>query len=163
MEMTKNELKVTLPSDTEILLTREFDAPRELVWEACTKPEYVKQWWGPHGTELIECEIDFRVGGGWRYVTRDQDGNVAPFRGEYREIQKPEKIVQTFIFDVPPFDQYIAVENWTLEEKDGRTYCSTLVQHDSKEARDGQVESGMEGGAAEAMDRLEALLKTLKK
>jgi len=162
MEMTKNELRVTLPSDTEILLEREFDAPRELVWEACTKPEYVKQWWGPHGITVVECDIDFRVGGSWRYLTRDEQGNEAPFRGEYREIQKPERIVQTFILDVPPFNQYVAVENWTLEEKDGRTYCSTLVQHESKEARDGQVESGMEGGAAETLDKLEALLATMK-
>ena len=162
MEMT-SALKVTLPSDTEILLTREFDAPRELVWEACTTPEYVKQWWGLRDSEMVVCEIDFRVGGGWHYVMRNPDGGEDPFRGEYREIQKPEKIVQTFIYDVEPFNQFVAVENWTLEEKDGRTYCSTLVQHGSKEARDGHVNSGMERGAAETLDKLEELLEKLKK
>lgn len=161
MAAKTNALKVTLPSDTEILLTRHFDAPRELVWMAMTNPEYVKQWWGPRNTALTVCEIDFRPGGSWRFVERGADGVEHPFRGGYREIVAPERIVQTFIYDVAPFNEHVAVENMTLSEKDGRTTLTNLMRHDSKEARDGHVNSGMERGAAETMDRLEELLAKL--
>jgi uncharacterized protein YndB with AHSA1/START domain len=153
-----NALKVTLPSDTQILLTREFNAPRHLVWEAMTKPELVKQWWGPRGTELSVCEIDLRPGGAWRFVSRGPDGIEHPFKGVYKEIAAPERIVQTWVYDVPPFNEFESVETATLEERDGRTTLETLVQHKTKEARDGHVGSGMEKGAGETMDRLEELL-----
>src|SRR6266568_2242655 len=120
-----NELKVTLPSDLEIQLVREFDAPRQLVFEASTKPEYVKQWWGPHGTSLSVCEIDFRVGGEWRYVIRNADGNEAPFRGVYREIVPPERLSYTWVYDVAPFNESEAIETVVLEERDGRTIATT--------------------------------------
>jgi len=158
MAAKTNELKVTLPSDLEIQLVREFDAPARLVFEASTKPEYVKQWWGPHGTSLSVCEIDFRVGGEWRYVVRSQDGSEAPFRGVYREIVPAERVSYTWIYDVPPFDQFEAIETVVLEERDGRTIATTTVLHQTKEARDGHVQSGMERGAAETLDRLEELL-----
>lgn len=158
MAAKTNELKVTLPSDLEIQLVREFDAPARLVFEASTKPEYVKQWWGPHGTSLSVCEIDFRVGGEWRYVVRNQDGSEAPFRGVYREIVAPERVSYSWIYDVPPFNQFEAIETVVLEERDGRTIATTTVVHQTKEARDGHVQSGMERGAAETLDRLEALL-----
>jgi uncharacterized protein YndB with AHSA1/START domain len=158
MAAKTNELKVTLPSDLEIQLVREFDAPARLVFEASTKPEYVKQWWGPHGTSLSVCEIDFRVGGEWRYVVRNEDGSEAQFRGVYREIVAPERVSYTWIFDVPPFDQFEAIETVVLEERDGRTIATTTVRHQTKEARDGHVQSGMERGAGETLDRLEALL-----
>src|SRR6266542_125699 len=152
MAAKTNALKVTLPSDTEILLTREFDAPRDLVWEAMTKPEYVKQWWGPRGSTLTSCEIDLRPGGAWRFVERSADGSEHPFKGVYKEIAPPERIVQTWIYDVPPFNQFESVETMTLEERDGRTFFRTLVKHTSKEARDGHVNSGMEKGAGETFD-----------
>jgi uncharacterized protein YndB with AHSA1/START domain len=155
MEMTKNELRVTLPSDTEILLEREFDAPRELVWEACTKPEYVKQWWGPRGYTLPSCEIDLRVGGEWRYLSRGEDGSEFLFRGVYREITPDERLSYTWIFDVPPFNENVAIETVELEERDGRTYARTTM-----ETRDGHAQS-MGDGAAQTMDRLEELLATL--
>jgi len=158
MAAKTNELKVTLPSDLEIQLVREFDAPARLVFEASTKPEYVKQWWGPHGTSLSVCEIDFRVGGEWRYVVRSQDGSEAPFRGVYREIVPTERVSYTWIYDVPPFDQFEAIETVVLEERDGRTIATTTVVHQTKQARDGHVQSGMERGAAETLDRLEELL-----
>jgi len=157
MAAKTNALKVTTPSDTEILLTREFDAPRDLVWKTITNPELLPQWWGPRGTTLVVREFDFRVGGGWSYLSKGADGEH-PFKGEYREIVAPEKIVQTFIYDVPPFNEMVAVENMTLTERDGKTTLQTLVQHGSKEARDGHLQSGMEGGAGETMDRLEELL-----
>jgi uncharacterized protein YndB with AHSA1/START domain len=158
MAAKTNELKVTLPSDLEIQLVREFEAPARLVFEASTKPEYVKQWWGPHGTSLSVCEIDFRVGGEWRYVVRNQDGSEAPFRGVYREIVAPKRVSYTWIYDVPPFDQFEAIETVVLEERGGRTIATTTVLHQTKEARDGHVQSGMERGARETLDRLEALL-----
>jgi uncharacterized protein YndB with AHSA1/START domain len=158
MAAKTNQLTVTLPSDTEIKLVREFDAPRKLVWEASTKPELVKQWWGPRGSELTVCEIDLRPGGAWRFVSRDADGNEHPFTGVYREIVAPERIVQTWKYDVPPFNEFESVETMTLSERDGRTTLTTMVLHQSKEARDGHVGSGMEKGAAETMDRLEELL-----
>lgn len=161
MAAKTNTLKVTLPSDTTVLLTRDFNAPRDLVWQAMTNPEYVRQWWGPRGTSLTVCEIDFRPGGTWRFVEQGSDGVEHPFKGEYREIVAPERIVQTFIYDVAPFNEHEAVENMTLEEKGGRTTLTTLVQHKTKEARDGHVHSGMEQGSAETFDRLEELLEKL--
>jgi uncharacterized protein YndB with AHSA1/START domain len=156
---TKNELRVSLPTDTTIRLEREFDAPRALVWEAMTKPEYVKQWYGPHGTTVSSCEIDLRVGGTWRYVI-GYEGAETPFRGVYREITPVEKLSYTWLCDVPPFNEAESIETVELEERDGRTYCVTTVQHKSKENRDGHLNS-MGDGAAQTMDRLEALLATL--
>jgi uncharacterized protein YndB with AHSA1/START domain len=161
MAAKTNALKVTLPSDTTIRLTREFDAPRDLVFEAMSKPEYIKQWWGPRGTELTRCEMDFRVGGTWNFVSRGGDGIEHPFKGEYREIARPELVEQTWVYDVAPMNEYPSIERMTLEERDGRTYFTTLVTHVSKEARDGHVNSGMEGGASETFDRLEELLQKL--
>ena len=158
MAAKTNQLVVTLPSDTEILLVREFAAPRRLVWEAMTKPELVKQWWGPRGSELSVCEIDLRVGGTWRFVSRGDDGVEHPFTGVYKEISPTERIVQTWIYDVAPFNEFESVETANLEEVDGRTTLRTHVQHATKEARDGHVNSGMERGAGETMDRLEELL-----
>jgi uncharacterized protein YndB with AHSA1/START domain len=161
MAAKTNELKVTLPSDLEIQLVREFDAPTRLVFEASHKPEYVKQWWGPHGTSLPVCEIDFRVGGEWRYVIRNEDGSEASFRGVFREIEPPHRVSYTWIYDVPPFNQFEAIETVVLEEREGRTIATTTVVHQTKEARDGHVQSGMERGAAETLDRLEELLAKL--
>jgi uncharacterized protein YndB with AHSA1/START domain len=98
------------------------------------------------------------VGGEWRYVVRSQDGSEAPFRGVYREIVAPERLSYTWIYDVPPFNQFEAIETVVLEERDGRTIATTTVLHQTKEARDGHVQSGMERGAVETLDRLEALL-----
>jgi uncharacterized protein YndB with AHSA1/START domain len=161
MAAKTNELKVTLPSDTEIQLVREFDVPAALVFEASTKPEYVKQWWGPHGTSLAVCEIDLRVGGEWRYVIRNADGSEDPFRGVYREIDPPTRVSYTWIYDVPPFNEFEAIETVVLEERDGRTIATTTVLHHNKEARDGHVQSGMERGASETLDRLEELLRKM--
>ena len=161
MAAKTNALKVTLPTDTTIRLEREFNAPRHVVFEAMTKPEYVQQWWGPHGTTLTTCEIDLRVGGEWRYVTKDTDGSEQPFRGVYREIEPVERLSYTWIYDVAPFNQYEAIETVELEERDGRTFAVTTSEHKTKEARDGHVNSGMEKGAAETLDRLEALLATM--
>src|ERR1051326_2726978 len=106
-------MTVTLPSDREIRLTRDFDAPRKLVFEACTKPEHLKHWWGPKDYDVVLCESDLRPGGAWRTVQRAPDGNEYAFRGEYREIVPPERIVMTFEFE--GFPGHVAVETITFE------------------------------------------------
>jgi uncharacterized protein YndB with AHSA1/START domain len=157
---SSGKLKVTLPSDTEILLSRVFDAPRHLVFETMTKPEYVRRWWGcMEGYTMPVCEIDFRVGGKWRYVMIGSDGNEIGFHGEYREIVPAQRIVQTEIFE--PFPDSPSLCTMTLEERDGKTYYQTLVQHTSKEARDMHVQSGMEVGAGISLDRLEEVAQSL--
>ena len=142
-------------------MTRMFNAPRRLIFEAATKPEYVRQWWGPRNATLTVCEIDFRVGGEWRFVMQGPDGSDHPFRGEYREIDPPGRVVQTFIYDIDFIRDFPAVETVTLEEFDGNTLYTNTIRHLTNEARDGHINSGMEPGAAESTDRLEELLATL--
>jgi uncharacterized protein YndB with AHSA1/START domain len=151
---------VTLPADDQILITREFDAPRELVYKAWTTPELVKQWWGAKRGEVTSVEIDLRVGGTWRYVTRTDDGNEFGFHGEYREIVPDERIVSTEVFE--GFPDAAALNTLTLRETDGRTTLEVLVQHDSKEHRDGHINSGMEAGMQDAMDLLEEVAISLR-
>lgn len=162
MVAQSNRLVVTTPSDTEIVMTRSFRAPRELVWRAWTDPQHVRQWWGREGSTLTVCEIDLRVGGEWRYVERQADGSEYPFKGVYREIVPPERLVSTFIFDMEPFSEKANVDTLTLEEIDGGTRITTHTQFASKEDRDAMVESGMEDGANESMDRLDAHLQAIQ-
>lgn len=159
---TTNKLTVTLPSDTEIQLTRTFDAPRALVFEAFTKCEHLARWWGMRGMELAQCEMDFREGGAWRRVLRMEDGSEHPFKGEYREIVRPEKISQTFIYDVDFIRDHPSIETLVLTEENGKTLLTATIRHNSKEARDGHLQSGMEVGANESYQRLEELLDELK-
>lgn len=147
---------VTLPSDTEILITRNFDAPRWLVWDAMTTPRHLLRWWGPHYHPLVACEIDLRPGGAWRYVSRGTDGIELAWRGVYHEIVAPERIESTEVFE--GFPDAESRNTMTLTEADGVTTLQTLVRHSSKEHRDGHVNSGMEGGMQETFDRLDDLL-----
>ncbi|MGE3850905.1 MAG: SRPBCC domain-containing protein [Planctomycetota bacterium] len=159
----RHKLVITLPSPTEAVLTRVFDAPRHLVFEAMTKPEHVRRWWGVFGgTQMIQCDLDLRVGGNWRYVLRAQDGTEMPFAGTYKEIVPPARIVQTERYDIEPFSQYEYVATMTLtEDARGRTVMRTHLQYPSPEARDGHLGSGMEGGANLTMELLETLLAEL--
>ena len=160
MPARKNDpLKVTLPSDREIVMTRTFDAPRRFVFEALSKCEHLKHWWGPRRYEVAECQLDFRPGGKWRIVHRGPDGEFG-FRGEIREIVPNERVVQTFEYEGMP--GHISVETLTLTEKDGKTIYTTRSVFDSKEDRDGMLQSGMEEGANESMDRLEEYLPELQ-
>ena len=152
-------LTLTLPSDRVIVLTRTFDARRALVFEAHTRPEHVRRWWGQRGSTLSVCEIDFRVGGAWRFVELTAEGQEHGFRGEYREIVPPERIVQTFEYEGLP--GHVSLETLTLTEQDGRTTLTGLSVFDSKEDRDGMIESGMEQGAGESMDRLAEYLEAM--
>ncbi len=154
--MAKNKLVVTLHSDTEILQTRTFDAQRDLVWKAISDPALIPMWWGPRKYTTVVDKMDFHPGGKWRFVQHDADGNEFAFRGEYREIVAPERVVDTFEFE--PMAGHISVEHMTLTEKNGQTTLTTLSKFDSKADRDGMLQSGMEDGANETMDRLEELL-----
>src|SRR5262249_7051481 len=145
MEATKNALVVTLPSDTEILMTRVFDAPRDIVFAAMTKPEHVKNWWGPRSSRLKVCEIDFRVGGTWRYVM-DCGGQEVKFSGEFLEINPPSGLVAKECYEEPMFGNPTWKTTLTLEEVNGKTKMTSRVQHPTKDARDGHYNSGMEGG-----------------
>lgn len=159
---TVNKLVVTLPSDTEIQLTRDFDFPRDLVFEAFTKCEHLARWWGMRGMELAQCDMDFQVGGTWRRTLRMPDGTEHPFRGEYLEIVRPERISQTFIYDVDYIRDFPSTETLVLTESRGKTTLTATVKHLSQEARDGHLQSGMEGGAAESYARLEELLAEIQ-
>ena len=143
---------IARPGETSFVLQRTFHAPARLVYLAMSTPELVARWWGPRGTTLVTCEMDFRVGGAWRFVLHGPGGTDVGFRGEYQEIVPGERIVQTFIYD--PYPTAVAVETMRLEERDGRTTLTTKVQHASVENRDGHLSSGMEQGAGETMDRL---------
>ncbi|MCC6317179.1 MAG: SRPBCC family protein [Gemmatimonadaceae bacterium] len=150
---------VTLPSDTEILITRQFDAPAALVFKATTTPELVKRWWGFESSEWLVCEIDLRVGGSWRYVTREANGYEVGFHGEYREIAAPTRLVTTEVFE--GFPDAGALNTMTLVEKDGVTTMTTLVQHTIREHRDAHINSGMEGGMQVSFNRLEDVVSGL--
>ena len=152
-------LTVTTPSDREIVMTRVFDAPRDLVFEAHSSCEHMSKWWGPRRYEIASCEIDFRPGGAWRIVHRGAGGEEHGFRGEYREIVRPEKIVWTFEYEGGP--GHVSVETLTLLEQDGRTTLTAVSLHASREARDAMLESGMEEGAAETWDRLQEHLTSM--
>ncbi|MGB8860796.1 MAG: TIGR03086 family metal-binding protein [Ilumatobacteraceae bacterium] len=150
---------VSLPSATQILITRCFDAPATLVFAAMTRPEHVRRWWGFETSPLILCEIDLRVGGSWRYVTRDDAGIELGWHGEYREIELGRRIVSTEVFE--GFPDAESVNTMTLIEADGVTTMTTLVQHSSPEHRDGHINSGMEGGMQHTFNRLDGLLVAL--
>ena len=160
MVASSHTLTVTTPSDREIVMTRTFDAPRGLVWEALSKPEHMREWWGPRGFTMPVCEIDLRVGGAYRFVQKGPDGAEYGFRGEYREIVPPERIGWTFEFEGTPGS--ISVDTMTLTEEDGKTTITSTSVFDSVEQRDGMLQSGMETGAAETYDRLAELLEKMQ-
>lgn len=157
-----DSFKVTTPSDQEIQLTRLFNAPRHLVFEAMTKPEHVKQWWGclGEGYSVPVCEIDLRVGGGWRFVNRHPQGEVA-FYGEYREITPPSRVVFTEIFE--EFPDTVSVVTAELTDEGGKTRLTATVRYPSLEVRDMVLGTGMAKGAATSYDRLEDLVTELQR
>jgi uncharacterized protein YndB with AHSA1/START domain len=157
--MSSGTATVTLPTDREILITREFDAPRHLVYRAWTTPELVKRWWSGQRGEVISAEIDLRVGGKWRWVMVAHGGFEVAFHGLYREIVPDERIVTTEVFEGMPEGE--ALNTLTFTEEDGRTTLTLLVEHSSREHRDAHVSSGMEAGMQESMDALERVAASL--
>ncbi len=154
---TERKLKVSTPSDKEIVLTRSFNAPRELVFKAMTDPDAIPKWWGPRRYQTIVDRMEVRPGGAWRFINRDQDGTEFAFHGEYREIVPPQRLVYTFEFEGAP--GHVSLETIVLEERDGVTYSVDTVLFDTREARDAMIASGMETGASESMDRLAELVE----
>ena len=153
---------VTLPTDTQILITRDFAAPRHLVYKAWTTPELVKRWWAGQRGTMKTVDIDLRVGGKWRYVMATNAGFEVAFHGEYREIIPNERIVNTEVFEMPgASDSDAALNIVTFTDADGRTSLALLVETPSKEVRDAIIASGMEGGMQEHMDLLEEVAISL--
>lgn len=151
---------VTLPTDTQILIIREFDAPRHLVYRAWTTPELITRWWSGDRGVVTSVEVDLRVGGTWRYVMTANGGFEVAFHGEYREIVPNERVVSTEVFEGMP-DEY-AVTTCTFDERGGRTTLTLLVDHTTQRGRDAEIESGMEDGMQEAMDHLEQVAIALR-
>ena len=152
-------LKVTTSTDREIVLTRVFDAPRSLVWDAFTKADLLKRWFGPRGWSLVVCEVDLRVGGGFRFVLRGPDGTNMGMRGVYREIVPPERSVHMESFDDYPGEAQVTS---VFVEQGGKTTLTATVLSPSREVRDAVIKSGMEHGAAETYDKLAELLPSLQ-
>ena len=148
-------LKVTTPSDREIRMVRVFDAPRQIVFDAFTKCELLKRWFGPHGFSLSVCDGDFRPGGGWRFVVRGPDGSEMGMRGRIREMSPPDRLVHVETFDDYPGEALVTT---TFVEARGKTTVTIDLLYESKEVRDAVVRSGMEHGAAESYDRLAEFL-----
>ena len=153
---------VTLPADEQILITREFDAPRHLVWTAWTTPELVRRWWSGRRGEMTVVEMDFRVGGAWRYAMNARGGHEVGFHGEYREIVPDERIVWTEVYEGVPEGGEPAVVTATFTEEDGRTTLALLTEVENQAVRDMIVQSGMEGGVQEQMEILDEILRELR-
>jgi len=155
-------LKVTTPTEREIALTRTFDAPRSLVWDALTKPELVKRWLlGPPGWSMPVCEIDLKVGGAYRYVWRRTDRADMGMGGVYREIVPPKRLVHTEQFDEPWYPGEAQVTT-VLVEQGGRTTLMSTILYESNEARDAVLKTPMEQGVAASYDRLAELLASMR-
>jgi uncharacterized protein YndB with AHSA1/START domain len=152
---------VTLPTDEQILITREFEAPKHLVYKAYTTPELVMRWWSGHRGTMSIAEIDLRVGGQWRYVMEAEAGFEVAFHGEFREIEPNERLVNNEVYEGAP-EAGAALCSATFTEVDGRTTLSLLSELGSREVRDMIIATGMEGGAQEGMDLLEEVAISLR-
>jgi uncharacterized protein YndB with AHSA1/START domain len=154
---------VELPTDEQILITREFDAPKHLVYRAYTTPELVKRWWSGQKGEVTSAEIDLRVGGKWRWVMVSSQGFEVAFHGEYQEIVPDERLVSTEIYEIPDQgDSPPTVNTATFTEADGRTTLTVLVECPNKELRDTIIDSGMESGMQGSYDALEQVAASLR-
>ena len=151
---------VAEPGSFEIVMTRTYDAPRELVFKVSTDPDLIPQWWGPAYLTTVVDRMEVREGGRWRYVQTDPEGNEYAFHGVYHSIEAPERIVWTFEWEGRP--GHVILESYTFEEVGGKTQVTTQSVFQSVEDRDGMLASGMEEGSVELMDRMEALLAQLQ-
>ena len=162
---------VTLPTDTRIVITREFDAPKDLVYRAYTEPDLIRRWWSGKRGEVTSADVDLRVGGRWRYVMMANEGYEVAFHGTFRDIVPNERLVTTEVFEgaqdsggypTDGEDEGGTLDTTTFTEVDGRTTLTTVVDCPSKEVRDAIVGSGMEEGMQEAMDKLEEVARSLR-
>ncbi len=151
---------VTTPGDRDIHIEREFDAPRDRVFALFTDPELIPQWWGPRGTTAEVVEMDVRTGGDWRFICHNPDGSSTGFRGTFREVTPPERVVQTFEWDGMP--GYVSIDSSEfIDLGDGRTKIVTDSLFFTTEERDGMIGAGMEGGMNETYQRFDELLAEL--
>jgi uncharacterized protein YndB with AHSA1/START domain len=150
---------VTLPSDTQVMITREFDAPRGLVYKAWTTPDLVRRWWSANRGEMTVADIDLRVGGAWRYAMIAHGQFEVGFHGVYREIVPNERIVSTEVYEGAP--EVEAVTTVTFDERDGSTTVTILVDHQRREHRDGHLNAGMEDGLQDALSLLDQVVRSL--
>jgi len=150
---------VTTPSEREIRIERTFDAPRDRVFAVYTDPELIPEWWGPRGTRTEVKQMDARTGGDWRFIAHNADGSQTGFRGTYREVTAPVRIVQTFEWEGMP--GYVSLETATFEDLGDQTKVVTVSQFYTPEERDGMLGSGMESGMNETYQRLDELLARL--
>ena len=158
--MSKNNLVVDRAAHA-YTMSRVFDAPRELVWKVCTDPELVPKWWGPRYLTIVVDKMDLKVGGVWRYIQKDAEGNEYAFNGVYKEVVPPERLTYTFEFE--PMAGHISTETITFEElPDGKTKITSRTTFNTLEDLEGMLQSGMEGGAVETWDRLEELLAVVR-
>jgi uncharacterized protein YndB with AHSA1/START domain len=147
------------PGRQDIVITRVFDAPRDIVFRAFTDPDLITSWWGPARHAVTVDRAEVRPGGRWRYVCRDAEGNEYSFKGVYHDITAPERVIQTFEFEGMP--GHVSLETATLEEVDGKTRYVGVSVFQSVEDRDAMAKSGMQEGASETMDRLAELIRSL--
>ena len=163
MTVSTGSATVTLPTEDQILITREFDAPKHLVYKTYTTPDLVRRWWAGRRGEVTSCEIDLRVGGRWRYVMVADGGFEVAFHGEYREVVPDQRIVTTEVYELPGAPEGEGALNIvTFTEADGRTTLTLLVQTASRQDRDAIIDSGMEVGLQEQMELLEQLVISLR-
>jgi uncharacterized protein YndB with AHSA1/START domain len=160
LEKSNATSSLKLLSDREIVMERVFAAPRELVFKAYTDPNLIPKWWGPRYLTTIVDKMEVKVGGVWRFVQRDADGNEYAFNGAYREILPPDRLSYTFEFEGMP--GHIVLETVTFEERDSKTKVTVTSLFQSKEDLDGMIQSGMEEGANDSQERLAELLETLR-
>jgi len=164
--MSSGTATLTLPTDEQILISREFDAPKHLVYKAWTTPELVEQWWHAKRGEVTVVEIDLRVGGKWRYVMVADGGFEVGFHGEYREVVPNERIVSTEVYEGLPEgvseEDAATLNTATFAEVNGRTTVTLLIQATSKVSRDAIIDSGMEAGLQDALDLLEETANSLR-
>src|SRR5438876_11080601 len=154
--MAKTEI-IAEPGKQEIAITRVFDAPRDLVFKTSTDPNLIPQWWGPRKFTTIVDKMEVRPGGAWRFINRDAEGNEHAFHGFYHEIVSPERVVQTFEYEGAP--GHVSLETLRLEEQDGKTLMTNIAVYQSVEDRDAMIQSGMEEGANELIERLAELVE----
>ncbi len=159
MTAAQHLLHVEFTGEREMRMSREFDAPRDLVFRAYTEPEHLKRWWGRAGSTLSVCEVDLRPGGAWRFVERQSDGEEYAFHGVYREVLRPEALTYTFVFD--PIPDMESIDALTFEDLGGRTLLRGISTFPTAEALESMRESGMTDGMRESMDRLEERLRQM--
>ena len=155
-----NNLVITTPTDCEVVITRAFDAPRHLVFDALTKPELLERWYGPDGWKLVTCEVDLRVGGKWRFVSQQPGGKMIGQRGVYQEIVPAERLVNTETWE--DWDAGETLVTTVLREEGGKTTYTSTILFPSREVRDVVVKSGLEHGAKQLYEKLERVLRDLE-